>query len=103
MVFEPDFQKNVMSGKEPEIQVNIDATRMSQAFTGSGYITEILKDEISKFIGMIFPTSHMLTISRGIFNKALEFRDLHQSILILLIMIPIILGLGVVLQKKQES
>ncbi|MBQ9335830.1 MAG: ribosome-associated ATPase/putative transporter RbbA [Lentisphaeria bacterium] len=57
----------------------------------------------AKFIGTIFPTSHMLTISRGIFNKALEFRDLHQSILILLIMIPIILGLGVALQKKQES
>ena len=50
VVFPPDFQKKVMSGKEPEIQVNVDATRMSQAFTGSGYITEILQKEILSFM-----------------------------------------------------
>ena len=57
----------------------------------------------ARFIGSIFPTSHMLTINRGIFSKALEFRDLHQPILALLIMIPVILGLGIMFQKKQES
>ena len=45
----------------------------------------------------------MLLISRGIFNKALEFRDLVHPILIMLIMIPIILGLGIISQKKQET
>jgi len=57
----------------------------------------------ARVIGSIFPTTYMLLISRGIFNKALEFRDLHQPILILLIMIPIILGLGIISQKKQET
>ena len=54
-------------------------------------------------IGASFPTTYMLLISRGIFNKALEFRDLVHPILILLIMIPIILGLGIISQKKQET
>ena len=52
---------------------------------------------------VVFPTTYMLLISRGIFNKALEFRDLVHPILIMLIMIPIILGLGIISQKKQET
>ena len=50
VVFPASFQRDVMSGKEPEIQVNVDATRMSQAFTGSGYIQQILQQEISRFM-----------------------------------------------------
>ena len=50
VAFPASFQRDVMSGKEPEIQVNVDATRMSQAFTGSGYIQQILQQEISRFM-----------------------------------------------------
>ncbi|MBR2439815.1 MAG: ribosome-associated ATPase/putative transporter RbbA [Lentisphaeria bacterium] len=61
------------------------------------------QEGMARIIGEIYPTTHMLLISRGIFNKALGFSDLHQPIFVLLIMIPIILGLGVMFQKKQES
>ena len=54
-------------------------------------------------IGKIYPTSHMLLISRGVFNKALGFADLHHEFMILVITVPIILGLGVLCLKKQES
>ena len=54
-------------------------------------------------IGKIYPTSHMLLISRGVFNKALGFAELHHEFMILLITAPIILGLGVLCLKKQES
>ncbi len=31
----PNFQRDVLAGRQPDIQVNVDATaRMSQAFTG---------------------------------------------------------------------
>ena len=49
VVFPPSFQKDVLAGKNPEIQVNVDATRMTQAFNGSGYIQQILEQEIKKF------------------------------------------------------
>ena len=42
LVIPYDFQKDVLAGNRPEIQLNIDATRMSQAFTGGGYIQEII-------------------------------------------------------------
>lgn len=34
----PNFQRDVLAGRQPDIQVNVDATRMSQAFTGNSYI-----------------------------------------------------------------
>lgn len=46
----PNFQSDVLAGKNPHIQLNVDATRMSQAFVGSGYIQQIAMDEINEFV-----------------------------------------------------
>lgn len=45
----PDFQRDVLAGKQPALQVNIDATRMTQAFIGANYIQNIVTGEISEF------------------------------------------------------
>ena len=46
----PNFQRDVLAGRQPAIQLNVDATRMSQAFTGSGYIQQIVNGEVTGFI-----------------------------------------------------
>lgn len=46
----PHFQRDVLAGHSPTIQVNVDATRMSQAFIGSGYIHQIVLGEIHEFV-----------------------------------------------------
>ncbi|EMF7617523.1 TPA: ABC transporter permease [Providencia stuartii] len=46
----PNFQKDVLAGRHPEIQVNIDATRMSQAFLGNSYIQNITLGEVNEFL-----------------------------------------------------
>jgi ABC-type multidrug transport system, permease component len=46
----PNFQRDLLAGRSPAIQLNVDATRMSQAFTGSGYIQSILNAEVSEFL-----------------------------------------------------
>ncbi len=51
VVFPPSFQEKVMSGDTAEVQVNVDATRMSQAFMGNGYIQQIINREVSDFMG----------------------------------------------------
>ena len=61
------------------------------------------QEGLAFFIGKIYPTTYMLLISRGVFNKALDFVDLYHPILCLVITIPIVLGIGIMLQKKQES
>ncbi len=55
------------------------------------------------FIGKIYPTTYFVTISRGTFSKALDFGDLASSFIPLLIAVPVLLGLGVLLLKKQAS
>jgi len=43
------FQRDVLAGRSPALQLNVDATRMSQAFTGSGYIQSIVAGEVNAF------------------------------------------------------
>jgi ribosome-dependent ATPase len=57
----------------------------------------------ARFVGEIYPATHMIDISRGVFNKALEFTDLHASLLALLIAVPIIITTSILLLRKQES
>ena len=46
----PNFQRDVLAGRTPAVQLNVDATRMSQAFTGSGYVQQIVLDEVHEFV-----------------------------------------------------
>ena len=46
----PDFQRDVLAGKAPAIQLNVDATRMSQAFSGSSYIQQMALGEVTEFV-----------------------------------------------------
>ncbi|MDD5333761.1 MAG: ribosome-associated ATPase/putative transporter RbbA [Rhodoferax sp.] len=56
-----------------------------------------------RWIGEIYPASHMFTISRGVFSKALQFSDLHAAFWPLAAAVPVILGLAIALLKKQEK
>ena len=44
------FQRDVLAGRSPAIQLSVDATRMSQAFTGSGHIQTIVQDQVNEFV-----------------------------------------------------
>ncbi|AWJ88033.1 multidrug ABC transporter ATP-binding protein (plasmid) [Azospirillum sp. TSH58] len=54
-------------------------------------------------IGEIYPTTHFLTMSRGVFSKALGFGDLHAAFVALLVAVPVLIGASALLLKKQES
>ena len=56
----------------------------------------------ARIIGEIYPSGHMFTISRGIFNKALGFADLLGAFWPLLITGPLIIGVATMLLAKQE-
>jgi ABC-2 type transport system permease protein len=45
----PDFQRDVLAGRRPTIQLNVDATRISQAFIGNNYVQNIVNGEVSTF------------------------------------------------------
>lgn len=70
----------------------------------AGLLTPVSSLEgAGRVIGQLYPATYMLTISRGVFNKALDFHDLWQSFWPLALATPIVIGVTVALLKKQES
>ena len=45
----PDFQRDLLAGRRPVLQLNVDATRMSQAFTGTAYVQTMVSDEVEAY------------------------------------------------------
>ncbi len=46
----PNFQRDVLAGRRPGLQINVDATAMVQAGLGSGYAQQIIDTEIAQFL-----------------------------------------------------
>ena len=57
----------------------------------------------ARWFGELYPASHMFTISRGVFNKALSFADLRADYVALLLAAPVIVGAAILLLRKQEQ
>ncbi len=50
LVIPANFQRDLAAGRHPTIQVNIDATVMSEAFIGAGYIQNIVAGETAEYL-----------------------------------------------------
>lgn len=50
LVIPVNFQADLLAGKNVSMQLNVDATRMSQAFSGSGYVQNIVQAEVNEFL-----------------------------------------------------
>jgi ABC-2 type transport system permease protein len=51
----PNFQRDVLAGRQPGLQINVDATAMVQAGLGSAYAEQIINDEIARFVSHAEP------------------------------------------------
>ena len=69
VVFPPNFQEKVLADNDPEVQINVDATRMSQAFTGNGYIQQIILREVNDFVTRDQPSGVTYTADALIRNR----------------------------------
>ncbi len=50
LVIPEDFEADVLRGLGPTIQVNLDATAVQIAGIGAGYISNIINDEVNRFL-----------------------------------------------------
>ena len=46
----PNFERDVQGGRQPGLQIDVDATAMRQAGLGSGYAQQIIATEIDNFL-----------------------------------------------------
>lgn len=70
----PRFEADVLRGRRPELQLNVDATAMSQAGVGANYIQEIIRDETTAFLQSrgIEAQLPIKAVIRAFFNPNLE-------------------------------
>jgi ABC-2 type transport system permease protein len=78
IVIPPHFERDVLAGRAPAVQVNVDATAMVQAGLGSGYVQQILTTEVQNFVsrnegdflsrGQNIPKSPVTLAVRTLFN-----------------------------------
>lgn len=102
------FQRDVLAGRAPEIQLNVDATRMSQAFTGSGAVQQIVQGEINEFVqrqrvGTVLPVDLAL---RARFNPALEkswFGGLTQVINYIAMLSIVLTGAALIREREHGT
>src|SRR5690554_1452129 len=65
------FQADLLAGKQPELQMNVDATAMSQAFMGAGYMGRIFQRELQQLSGVSVEPPIQLT-TRALFNSNMQ-------------------------------
>ncbi|WP_314018203.1 ribosome-associated ATPase/putative transporter RbbA [Stutzerimonas degradans] len=58
---------------------------------------------VGAFVGKLYPTSHFLIISRGVFSKALGLVELYPYFIPMLLAIPLLTALSVAGLRKQEK
>jgi ABC-2 type transport system permease protein len=46
----PRFQKDILAGRQPSVQINVDATAIAQAFNGMTYIQNVIINYVTQFI-----------------------------------------------------
>lgn len=108
LVIPANFQRDVLAGRVPQIQLNVDATRMSQAFTGSGYVQQIVMTEINEFAQRYraSATAKVDLNLRASFNPALErswFGSLVQVINYITMLSIILAGAALIREREHGT
>jgi len=82
LVVPPRFEQDLLAGRQPTLQLVVDATAMTQAGIGTGYISHILSREIEAFLdarGMKTAAPVAFTV-RSFFNPNLE-ESRHMAVM----------------------
>lgn len=104
----PDFQADVLAGRRPVVQINVDATAMTLAGNGTNYINNIVTDEVRYFLsrgGDEVAPAVVLNI-RTKFNPNLEsswFTAVMQLINNVTILAMILSGAAVIREREHGT
>jgi ABC-2 type transport system permease protein len=104
----PGFEADVLAGRQPVLQLNVDATAMTIAGNGATYITSIINSELLKFIGRSTGTTTLpvdLQV-RANYNQNLDsswFMAVMQIINNLTILAIVLSGAAVIREREHGT
>ncbi len=103
----PDFQRDLLAGRTPALQLNVDATRMSQAFAGSGFAQQIIQGEVAEFLqrDRSVPVAPVELVSRIRFNPTLSntWFGAPMELVNLITMLSIILTGAALIREREHG
>lgn len=104
----PDFQKDIAGGDRPDVQVNVDATAISQAAIGANYIKRIINDEIADFFRYAETQKEQSSnlFIRIKFNPNLEggwFMSVMEMINVMTLIAILTSGAAIIREREQET
>lgn len=104
----PRFQADVLAGRRPAVQVNVDATAMSQAGNGARYIQQIVTEETRRFVARGTPDTELPVelLTRVRFNPNLQghwFTAVMQVINSITILSIVLVGAAVIREREHGT
>lgn len=104
----PDFEEDVLAGRQPTVQVNVDATAMTQAGHGATYIQHIISQETESFIPTeeSAVTSLVSLVVRAKFNPNLQsgwFLGVMQLINMTTLLAVILTGAALIREREHGT
>lgn len=104
----PGLERDTLSGRRPQIQVNIDATAMTQAAAGAAYIQAVIDRESRILLagGREAPANPLAAIIRVHFNPNLHsewFTSVMQVINSITILSIVLVGAAVIREREQGT
>jgi len=103
----PNFQRDLLARRSPTIQLNVDATRITQAFAGGGYIQSIVTGEVNEFLARTRSATPLPVdlVLRNRFNPQLNkgwFGAINE-IIIAVTMLSIILTGAALIREREHG
>ena len=104
----PHFEADILRGRQPIIQLNIDATAVAQAGVGAGYIEAIVVREFSSFLQVqgIDAAQPVRTVTRAFFNPNLEslwFQSVNSLIEKITLISMLLVGAAVIREREHGT
>ena len=104
----PKFQADILAGRQPSVQINVDATAVAQAFNGMTYIQNVIVNYVTEFItgreGLVGGLVKMVTHAK--FNPNLKsswFTAVMQIINNLTMITVILTGAALIREREQGT
>ncbi len=102
----PDFQADMMAGRRPELQINIDATAMTLAGNGAAYIQTIIQRELLRFSARPAADLPATLQIRAMFNPNLSsswFMSVTQLVSNITILSIVLSGAAVIRERERGT
>jgi ABC-2 type transport system permease protein len=104
----PKFQEDILRGRQPSVQINVDATASAQAFNGMTYIQNVIINYVTQFISKRegLPGVPVKMVTNVRFNPNLKsswFTSVMQIISNLTMITVMLTGAALIREREQGT